>query len=79
MQPRDFCYWLQGFFEVTDATDVTPKQAEIIKNHLNLVFTHVLDKEYPEKDKDKLQKIHDGNKRFKGQIDDDHPGFDIMC
>ena len=43
MNTIDFCFWLQGFFEVTEATEVTPKQVEMIKNHLNLVFKHEID------------------------------------
>jgi hypothetical protein len=41
MQSRDFCYWLQGFFELGDDTDViTTEQTAMIKRHLDLVFTH---------------------------------------
>jgi len=35
-----FCYWLQGFFEMTDADSLTEKQVKLIKEHLALVFTH---------------------------------------
>lgn len=43
MQSRDFCYWLQGFFELSDQSDeITAKQAIIIKRHLDLVFAHEL-------------------------------------
>lgn len=38
MEPRDFVYWLQGFFEISESTDLTPKQVQIIKDHLALVF-----------------------------------------
>lgn len=41
MSAQEFCYWLQGFFEVTDATHVNEKQAAIIKEHLALVFKKV--------------------------------------
>lgn len=43
MNTIDFCYCLQGFFEVSEATEVTPKQVEMIKNHLNLAFKHEID------------------------------------
>lgn len=43
MTSRDFCYWLQGFFEINEPTEVTPKQTEQIKKHLNLVFKHEID------------------------------------
>ncbi len=50
MTHRDFVYWLQGFFEVTEhnlappitpeTVTVTPAQADLIEKHLELVFTH---------------------------------------
>lgn len=44
MQSRDFCYWLQGFFEIHGGDVVlTPPQVDIIKNHLNMVFVHDID------------------------------------
>jgi len=41
MTPRDFAYWLQGFFEVADTDDVKPEQIRMIKEHLSLVLTKV--------------------------------------
>lgn len=38
MTPQDFTYWLQGFFELSGATSLTPEQVKIIKEHLSLVF-----------------------------------------
>jgi len=39
MQPRDFCYWLKGFFELTSGSvELTPHQSRIIEDHLDLVF-----------------------------------------
>lgn len=43
MNSIDFCYWLQGYFEISGQTTITEKQAEVIKNHLNLVFKHEID------------------------------------
>ena len=41
MQSRDFCFWLQGFFELGDDTGViTIEQAATIRCHLELVFVH---------------------------------------
>lgn len=40
MTPRDFCYWLQGLFEIGEPSELTPRQVEIIQNHLNMVFIH---------------------------------------
>lgn len=39
MNPESFCYWLQGFFELSDAVSLTEKQVKIIKEHLEYVFT----------------------------------------
>ena len=61
MTAREFCYWLQGFFEVVQAgkvssegtvlpgshSAVTHEQAECIKRHLALVFKHEIDPSYP--------------------------------
>lgn len=38
MTPENFCYWLQGFFEISKTTEMTALQVEEIKNHLSLVF-----------------------------------------
>lgn len=43
MTSRDFAYWLQGFFEVSNAETITKKQTTMIKKHLNLVFKHEID------------------------------------
>lgn len=44
MQPRDFCYWLQGFFELTKTDELTPEQVGEIKKHLYNVFQHDCEK-----------------------------------
>ena len=50
MTARDFCFWLQGFFEVGDATGgikadhhLDAKQMECIQRHLAMVFQHDID------------------------------------
>lgn len=43
MTSRDFCYWLQGFFEVSEAKTLNTKQLQQVKNHLNMVFKHEID------------------------------------
>lgn len=59
MTTRDFCYWLQGFFEVSDTKDINAKQTEIIQRHLNLVFVHDIDPSMGDKDhQDKLNAVH---------------------
>lgn len=74
MTPANFCYWLQGFFEVTENSDskeikLTEKQINVIRAHLNLVFFHAIDpetlKDKSDVEKLKYQKIHDGAKSGK--------------
>ena len=67
MTPVNFCYFLQGFFEITEVNKeitLTPEQVKMIRAHLNLVFFHAIDpetlKDSSEIDKIKYQKIHDG-------------------
>lgn len=51
MTPENFCYWLQGFFEIQDISNIvlSKKQVDIIREHLQLVFrketsTHIIPK-----------------------------------
>ena len=41
MSETEFCYWLQGFFELSGSDELTPAQVHIIKSHLSLVFKQV--------------------------------------
>jgi hypothetical protein len=53
MTSRDFCYWLQGYLEITVAGEpltpaggtvtLTADQVGCIQKHLALVFTHEID------------------------------------
>jgi hypothetical protein len=69
MKAFEFCYWLQGYFELVDDVDVLhADQVEKIKNHLNMVFLHDIDKTYPQGTE--LQDLHDGvPPQFKPQPD----------
>ena len=61
MTSRDFAYWLQGFFEVSNAETITKEQTQVIKNHLNLVFKHEIDPSMgDEKHQQELNAIHSG-------------------
>ncbi len=58
MTSRDFCYWLQGYFELGGGRDGLDASAtQVIRNHLNLVFVHDIDGPDPD---GKLQATHDG-------------------
>jgi hypothetical protein len=41
MTPENFTYWIQGFFEISDAKKLDETQVQIIKDHLDLVFNKV--------------------------------------
>ena len=48
MTAREFCYWLQGFFELRRVgpgtlTNLTEEQTETVQHHLNMVFAHDID------------------------------------
>ena len=62
MKSTEFCYWLQGFFELSESNQLTSRQVEIIQNHLKLVFRHEIDPSYTSdpKEQEILQNIHDG-------------------
>lgn len=61
MTSRNFCYWLQGFFELStgSAGAVTPQQTACIKSHLAMVFKHEIDPSMgPPKHQAELNAIH---------------------
>ena len=68
MNATDFCYWLQGFFELASQSGsqepitLSRQQVEVIRRHLNLVFVHDIDpKAGPPEYQAMLQQIHDGD------------------
>lgn len=64
MNSIDFCFWLQGYFEISGSNELTPAQVGFIKNHLSLVFKHEID---PLREKESeiapslLNELHNGN------------------
>lgn len=41
MTPENFCYWLQGYFELEPLSGngiMTDRQIQVVKEHLKLVF-----------------------------------------
>ena len=70
MTSRDFCYWLQGYFEITeelkDGRGIGAGPAEMIRRHLSLVFKHEIDPSIPDPTGE-LQAIHDGKPPFQGK------------
>lgn len=44
MTSRDFCYWLQGLFELSpERKTLNAIQVELIRKHLAMVFIHEID------------------------------------
>lgn len=41
MSPEQFTYWLKGFFEISDTNNLSEKQVQIIRDHLDFVFNKV--------------------------------------
>lgn len=58
MKSVEFCYWLQGLFEVGEPTSLNEKQTDLIKRHLNMVFVHEIDATYPSEQQDALNAAH---------------------
>jgi hypothetical protein len=62
MKSVEFCYWLQGFFELSETSEgLIARQADLIKRHLNMVFVHEIDASYPAEQQEKLNGIHSGS------------------
>ncbi len=69
MTSRDFCYWLQGYFEIENnqprpeefSATLNSEQIKMIRNHLAMVFKHEIDPSFggPEKQVE-LAKAHEG-------------------
>ena len=60
MTSRDFCYWLQGFFELNGGDKkISVEQSHMIRRHLALVFKHEIDPSFGDEEKQKeLNEIH---------------------
>lgn len=57
MKSRDFCYWLQGFFELRAKDEpMTAEQIACVERHLAMVFVHEIDPSFP--DGEKLDAVH---------------------
>ncbi len=69
MTSRDFCYWLQGYFEIHHAglekvqvnIGLTHERVQVIRNHLAMVFKHEIDPSMGDKQHQQdLQHLHQG-------------------
>lgn len=43
MKSREFCYWLQGLFELGQPVTLDATQTKLVKQHLAMVFKHEID------------------------------------
>jgi hypothetical protein len=70
MTSRDFCFWLQGHFEISGASALSAEQTEVVKKHLSLVFKHEIDPSMgPPSHQDALDALHKPNR----------PGHMLRC
>lgn len=68
MTSRDFCYWLQGYFEIKEGENTVPSNRQLtheqvcmIKSHLAMVFAHEIDPSHGDKKhQDILSQLHQG-------------------
>lgn len=63
MKAEQFCFWLQGHFEMNpNAITLDASQTNLLKRHLELVFAHDIDPKMGSKEhQEKLNTIHDSN------------------
>ena len=58
MTPQAFCYFLQGFFELSEGSSLSVTQVGIIRKKLSSVFQHVIDPSFPEEIQQPLTDAH---------------------
>lgn len=58
MKAVEFCYWLQGLFELGKPDSLTAEQTAAVKAHLNMVFIHEIDPSYPASEQGALNEAH---------------------
>ena len=60
MKATEFCYWLQGMFELAEPKALDEQQTELIRRHLAMAFQHDIDKRPSPQDQEKLNHLHAG-------------------
>jgi len=65
MKSVEFCYWLQGMFELCEPKELNVEQTDLIKKHLAMVFVHEIDKSYPKEQQSILNNLHSGETTFR--------------
>lgn len=59
MKAEQFCYWLQGHFELSKEKELNEEQVAEIKKHLSMVFYYDLDKQPTKEEQFVLNQMHD--------------------
>lgn len=58
MKSVEFCYWLQGLFELGKPESLNAEQTDLVKRHLAMVFHHEIDPSYPKQQIPALDHLH---------------------
>lgn len=75
MKSVEFCYWLQGLFELGNPTSLDAAQTDLVKRHLAMVFKHEIDPSYGKAEiQAALGAIHNHGKTVPVAHDHVHPG-----
>ncbi len=59
MKATEFCYWLQGMFELARPEELNAETTATIKKHLDMVFIHDIDPSYPAHQQKALSEAHE--------------------
>lgn len=82
MQSRDFCFWLQGWFELNETIDhrdgASKETLQVIKNHLHMVFKHEIDPSMPDPTGE-LTAIHNSKPPFSLYNTEGHIEQAVRC
>lgn len=76
MTTTNFCYWLQGFFELNASSAISLEQGEMIKEHLNMVFIHDIDPKMG--DASHQLKLNEAHAGVKPQLHELIPEADVV-
>lgn len=60
MNATEFCYWLQGLFELSDVKSLDERQTDLVRRHLAMAFQHDIDQRPSPEQQAKLNQIHHG-------------------
>lgn len=60
MKSVEFCYWLQGLFELGKPKALDAEQTDLVRRHLSMVFKHEIDPSYPAQQQQDLSNLHVG-------------------